>query len=86
MAIIAKAKRVFLKLLRQFTEEGRRVNHSGSSTYAPKVFADHQGAEGCNKRALKTAMDSLLSDGRVMACTDGPPSRRCSFLAVRVEE
>ncbi len=52
MATSAKAQRVFLKLLRQFTEEGRRVNHSGSSTYAPKVFADHQGAEGCNKRAL----------------------------------
>ncbi len=82
----AKAERVFMKLLRQYAEEGRRVNHSGSITYAPKVFADHQGAEGCTKRALKTAMDTLLSEGKVIICTDGPASRRVNFLAVKVEE
>jgi RecA-family ATPase len=37
----AKAERVFLGLLRTFTEQGRRVNHAGGANYAPKVFAAH---------------------------------------------
>ncbi|MFY9240541.1 MAG: AAA family ATPase, partial [Roseovarius sp.] len=60
MAAIAKAERVFLSLLRLFTEQGRNVNHAGGPNYAPSLFAEHPEREGMTKRVLKTAMDSLL--------------------------
>jgi len=76
----AKAERVFLKLLRLFTDQGRRVNHNGSQSYAPKLFAEHPDAEGMTKRALKTAMEGLLARGVVRIVESGPPSRRISGL------
>lgn len=82
MANNAKGERVFLKLLKLFTEQGRRVNHGGGSTYAPKVFAEHPQSEGVTKRALKTAMDSLLDGGRVRIATDGPASKQRQFLTL----
>ena len=82
VATSAKAERVFLKLMREFTEQGRHVNHSGGATYAPKLFAEHPKVEGCTKRALKLAMDGLLDVGKVKIATDGPPSKRRSFLAL----
>lgn len=81
VAANAKAERVFLKLLREFTDQGRHVNHAGGATYAPKLFAQHPHAEGCTKRVLKGAMDCLLTDGKIKIATDGPPSKRRSFLA-----
>lgn len=81
MAAGAKAERVFLKLLRQFTEQGRRVNPSAGPRYAPKVFAENPGAEGCNKRSLKDAMERLLASGAVKIEHVGPPSRRVTCLA-----
>lgn len=81
----AKARRVFLTLLKQFTMEGRRVNPSGGNTYAPRAFAGHEGAECCNKAALRAAMNSLLTDGQVIICKEGPPSRLVKFLAIREE-
>ena len=80
LAANAKAERVFLKLLRTFTDQGRRVNSTGSATYAPKLFAEHPQCEGMTKRALKAAMEGLLADGRVKIEQEGPPSRRVSFL------
>ncbi len=80
MAGNAKAERVFLKLLGLFTEQGRRVNHAGGSTYAPKVFAEHPQSEGVTKRAFKTAMESLLADGRFTIATEGPASKTRQFL------
>lgn len=81
MAATGKAERVFLKLLRMFTEQGRRVNDKGSTSYAPKVFAEHPQSEGMTKRALKAAMETLLADGRVIVETEGPQSRRVQYLA-----
>ncbi len=65
MAAGAKAERVFLKLLPTYTSQGRRVNASGGTHYAPKVFAEHPEAEGVTKRAFRTAMESLLAGGTV---------------------
>ena len=80
MAATEKAQRVFLKLLRQFTEEGRNVNHAGGVSYAPKLFAEHPGAEGVTKRAFTTAMNALLGDGRIRIEEHGPPSKRRARL------
>lgn len=80
VAASAKAERVFLKLLRDFTEQGRNVNHAGGPTYAPNLFAQHPQSEGCTKKALKAAMDNLLTQGKIKIAADGPPSKRRSFL------
>lgn len=82
VAATHKAERVFLKLLRQFTEEGRRVNHAGGISYAPKMFAEHPASEGCTKRAFKTAMDALLFDNKIVIVEDGPTYKRRTFLAL----
>jgi RecA-family ATPase len=75
-----KAERVFLKLLRQHSEQGRRVNASGGLHYAPRMFAEHHDNEGCAKKALRTAMERLLSSGKLAVHQEGPPSRRVSYL------
>ena len=80
VAASAKAERVFLKLLRQFTEEGRRVNHASGISYAPKAFSEHSGREAVTKRAFKAAMDELLQAGKIRIAEDGPASKRRSFL------
>lgn len=82
VAANAKAERVFLKLLAAMTKQGRRVVHSGGTTYAPKVFSEHPEAEGCTKRAFKAAMEGLLSSGKITVQEDGPPSKRRQFLEV----
>lgn len=82
LAASAKAERVFLHLLSTLTAQGRRVNAAGGATYAPKVFAEHPDNEGLTKRALKAAMERLLSDGKVTIGQDGPASRRVTFLEV----
>lgn len=80
MAGAAKGERVFLKLLRLFTDQGRRVNSAGGSSYAPKLFAEHPDNEGMTKRALKTAMEGLLASGRVKIEREGPPSRPVTYI------
>ncbi|TNC74373.1 hypothetical protein FHG71_02930 [Rubellimicrobium roseum] len=80
MAAGAKAERVFLKLLDEFTSQGRRVNHAGASTYAPSQFAKHPKSEGVTKNAFAAAMNSLLSNGTLAIGEEGPPSRRVKFL------
>ena len=81
IATASKAERVFLKLLRQHTEQGRRVNANGGSTYAPKVFAESIEAEGVTKRAFNGAMDALFHAGKVRNETTGPASRAVTFIA-----
>lgn len=71
MAANAKAERVFLKLLRLFNEMDRHVSPSRSASYAPTVFAKHPEAEGVGKRALSTAMETLLSSGAVIIAEHG---------------
>jgi RecA-family ATPase len=81
MSANAKGERVFLKLLDLFTAQGRRVSPLPSATYAPKLFADHPEREGVTKRALATAMETLLNLGALVIQEDGPPSKRRSFIA-----
>lgn len=81
-AASAKAERVFLKLLREFTDQGRNVNHSGGPTYAPKLFYENPKSEGCTKQVLRTAMESLLAAGKIKIAEDGPPSKRRKFLYI----
>ncbi|MCC5992587.1 MAG: AAA family ATPase [Rhodobacteraceae bacterium] len=83
MAATAKAERVFLKLMRTFTDEGRTVNHAGGATYAPTVFAKHPDAEKCTKQALRGAMDKLLSDGKIGIEKQGSPSKQRQFLVLK---
>ncbi|MEM6355212.1 MAG: AAA family ATPase [Pseudomonadota bacterium] len=76
----ARAERVFLKLLRLFTEQGRDVYPSTGSGYAPKIFSEHPESEGCTKRALATAMETLLGRGDIATETVGPDSKRRTRL------
>lgn len=79
-ATTAKAERVFLALLREMAAQGRPVNASAGPNYAPAIFSGHPGAEGCTRRALKTAMEKLLTSGAITNVESGPPSKRRSRL------
>lgn len=83
LAANAKAQRVFVKLLEELTAQGRQVNHAGGTTYAPKVFSEHPENEGMTKRALRTAMESLLASGKIEIRREGSPSKQRSFLALQ---
>lgn len=80
LAAGAKAQRVFMKLLAEITAQGPQVNHTGGTTYAPKVFAEHPQSEGMTKRALRSEMEGLLAAGKIKIEQDDPPSKRRSFL------
>jgi hypothetical protein len=71
---------VFLKLLAEFTAQGRRVNVSGGTSYAPKQFFEHPEREGCTKQALRGAMEQLLASGKIKVVQGGPPSRVVTWL------
>ncbi|WP_394153374.1 AAA family ATPase [Loktanella salsilacus] len=81
MAAGAKAQRVFMKLLKLYTAQGRQVNHAGGTRYAPKAFAEHPDNEGMTKRAFKGAMESLLASEKLVIKTTGPASRQTSYIA-----
>jgi len=80
LAAGATAQRVFMKLLATFMAQGRQVNHAGGSRYAPKLFAEHPDNEGMTERALKAAMEGLLAAEKIKIETEGPASRRTSFI------
>ncbi|MEM9392790.1 MAG: AAA family ATPase [Pseudomonadota bacterium] len=81
VAANAKAERVFMKLLDELTSQGRYVSGSGGPTYAPSTFAKHPDAEGCTKRALRSAMDTLYSRGEIVTVTHGKPSKQRTHIA-----
>lgn len=76
MAATAKAERVFMKLLREFADEGRRVGASTGHGYGPTEFAKSGRAEGCRKENLQKAMETLFARGAIRLEDEGPPSRR----------
>lgn len=80
--VSVKAERVFVKLLRQTLDQGRRVNHAGGQTYAPKVFASMPDAEGVTKRTFGQAMERLLAARKIIIASDVPPSKRRQFLVL----
>lgn len=87
MAAAAKAERVFLKLLDEFTGQGRRVKSANAVGFAPKVFADCGRAEGLSKQQLREAMERLFATGRIIEVLggSGPPSKQTKRI-VRASE
>lgn len=81
LAAGAKGERVFLKLLDTLTAQGRYVSSSPGPTYAPTQFASHPEAEGCTKRALKSAMDTLFGRGEIVIATHGNGAKARSHIA-----
>jgi RecA-family ATPase len=71
-----KAKRVFLKLLRAFAEEGRDVHSASGRGFAPAGFAEDPRSERVTKRAFREAMAALFAEGRLRVEEFGSPSRR----------
>jgi RecA-family ATPase len=82
MAIGSKAERVFMKLLREFAQQGRTVSASPSVSYAPTVFAKHPKSEGMTDKALSQAMNTLFDRGEIVIEEQGPLSRRRAFIAI----
>lgn len=82
MAGAAKGERVFLKLLRLFEDQGRYVSAQPGPTFAPSVFASHPDAEGMTKKALRAAMDSALTSGRIRIATHGTGAKARSHLTI----
>ncbi|MEM9899905.1 MAG: AAA family ATPase [Pseudomonadota bacterium] len=81
LAAGAKGERVFLKLLDAHTAQGRYVSASPGPTYAPSQFASHPDAEGCTKRALKSAMDALFGRDEIVIATHGKGAKARSHIA-----
>ena len=81
LAAGAKGERVFLKLLDALTAQGRYVSASPGPTYAPTQFASHPEAEGCAKRALKSAMDALFGRGEIVIASHGNGAKARSHIA-----
>jgi RecA-family ATPase len=71
MATGAKAERVFMALLRIYTEQGRYVSASPSATHAPSQFAKHPKAEGITKRAFTAAMEALFDRSEIVIAEHG---------------
>ena len=82
MAAGAKAERVFMRLLSDFTAQGRHVSASPSSSYAPTVFAAHPNAEGMTKRAFAVAMNALFEAGKVVIAEHGKGAKARKHIAV----
>lgn len=68
-----------MRLLKQITEQGRKVNPSAGSTYTPKVFSHQARSEGISKHGFRAAMESLLAEGVIRVSEEGPPSKRRSL-------
>lgn len=81
LAAGAMGERVFLKLLDTLTGQGRHVSASPGPTYAPTQFASHPEAEGCTKRALKSAMDALFGRGEIVVAEHGKGAKARSHIA-----
>ena len=80
MAASAKAERVFIKLLREFAGEGRRVGATTGHGYGPTEFAKSGRAEGCRRDVLQKAMETLFAKGVIRLEEFGPPSRRTKHI------
>ncbi len=80
----AKADRVFVALLRRWTEQKRQVSVNRSSTYAPAVFAAQPEASGAGLTAkdLAAAMERLLRDGLIENHTVAKGKETRSHLAM----
>lgn len=70
------AERIFLDLLAAYTVEGRHVSETPSANYAPTVFSRDPRSNGINRVVLRTAMNTLFANERIVVVENGPPSKR----------
>ncbi|MGB3456075.1 MAG: AAA family ATPase [Litorimonas sp.] len=80
------AQAAFLRLLRLYRDQGRTVSPNPGVSYAPTQFAAHPSSDGMTKGALKRAMETLLSSGKVIITSHGPASKRRSRLEIAGED
>jgi RecA-family ATPase len=72
---------LFLTLLDQFDQQGRKVSDGRTSpNYAPTVFNQDQRARGTSKVRLASAMERLFAAKKIHVATYGRPSRPYSKL------
>lgn len=77
----SRADRVFLRLLRRVTEEGRHVSAAPTSAaYAAKLFARQPDSEGISKRDFEGAIQRLFAQRKVREQTGGKPSRPTRWI------
>jgi hypothetical protein len=76
MAASAKAQRIFLSLLRAWTENGRPVSDRSGAAFAPALFAQDPRSEGVTSGAFRLAMMSLFASGQLRVEEAGPQSKR----------
>lgn len=75
--------RKFLELLSDLNSQGRRLNPTSGSSYAPTVMSTLPNNGGITKRAFQQAMNRLLANKTIYLAEDGPPSRRKKHLALK---
>lgn len=78
-----KAERVFMSLMRKFAEQGRDLNSSSGSNYAPRQFAEDPNSEHITKAMFKRAMNNLFGQGKIINI-EGKRSKQ--LVEVRCEE
>ena len=78
----SRADRVFLECLRKLVQQGESVSSKPSPTYAPKVMRARFPECGVGKADLEAAMNRHLNAGTIRIETDGPQSKRRSFLSI----
>ena len=82
----AEAERLFIDLLKRFSDAGRNLSCSVSSpNYAPKVFAAEAEAKGARLRKtdLEEAMRRLFADKKIVVETYGRPSNPHERIGVK---
>ena len=82
---VLDAKDVFLKLLREFDEQKRRVSsNSRSGNYAPREFERllREQRSGFRRRDFETAMNALFSEKRIEKLRYGRPGDERFMIAI----
>ncbi|SFR98418.1 AAA family ATPase [Yoonia litorea] len=78
VALSVRAERVFLRLLDEFTAQGRTVKSANATGYALKAFVSTGRADRLTKKQLHEAMERLFANGEIKEILggDGPPSKQ----------
>jgi RecA-family ATPase len=80
-AIEAKAERVFLQLLDEFTKAGMFLSPAPSAQNGAAVkFANSNGHQGITKKQFRAAQDRLQLAGKIWIGTRGPASRQQQYI------
>lgn len=79
---LSRSETIFIKLLREYTDQGRTVSDARGSAYAPAMFAKDEDAAGIQKAGFARAMGRLFKGGKIAVEKFGPPSRQQRRLVV----